>query len=127
MSLGQNIIFESELENALQEAGFSADPIGRKYRFGCEHGSHHHILVGTILSVEVSDEGGLDLYVTNPRFWGQRLISIKHNDGRWMAYVDIPPLELSDADLQRMSGEERDRAIEESVASRFFGGELRLL
>lgn len=92
MSLARNETFESALDTKLREAGLPADPsevVGRPYRFGCKHGSHHHILYGKIQAIEVSDEGGLDLYVTNPRFWGGRLISFKqHGNGKWAAYVD---------------------------------------
>lgn len=91
MSLGQES-FQAELESILREAGLPTEPhkiVGRLYRFGCEHGSHHHILTGTVHAIEISDEGGFDLYVSNPRFWGERLISIKHSNGKWMAHVEI--------------------------------------
>ena len=130
MSLAQNQTFEKILETELREAGLPAVPsevVGRLYRFGCEHGSHHHILSGTIQASEVSDEGGLDLYVTNPRFWGKRLISIKNSNGKWMAYVDIKPREWSDEALERMSEEQHELAIEEDIAARFFEGEFHLL
>ena len=110
MSLGQNETFESALETELLEVGLPTDPrqiVGRLYRFGCEHGSHHHILVGTVQAIEVSDEGGLNLYVSNPRFWGMRLISIEYGDGTWYAYVD--------------------REGELSLKIRFFEGEFQLL
>ncbi len=96
MSLGEHQTFESELKAELRDAGLPTNPrqvVGRHYRFGCEHGSHNHIFVGTIQAIEVSDEGGLDLYVSNPRFRGGRLISIKRSNGRWVAYVDIKPHE----------------------------------
>ena len=129
MSLGQES-FQAELEFELREAGLPTDPrqiVGRLYQFGCEHGSHHHILVGTVQAVEISDEGGLDLHVSSPRFWGKRLISINHSNGKWMAYVDVKPREWSDQALERMSTEEHSRAIEEDIARRFFDGELQLL
>ena len=130
MSLGQNQTFASELEAELREAGLPSDPsqiVGHLYRFGCEHGSHHHILAGTIQAIEVSDEGGLDLYVSNPRFWGERLISINHSNGKWMAYVDIKPREWSNEVLERMSEEEHERAIQEDIAAKFFEGGFLLL
>ena len=130
MSLGKSQTFESELENELREAGLPLAPskiVGRPYRFGCEHGSHHHILAGTIQAIEVSDEGGLNLYVSNPRFWGERLISMKHSSGKWMAYVDIKPREWNDEALERMSEEEHERAIQKDIAAKFFEGEFQLL
>ena len=130
MSLGKSQTFESELKNELREAGLPLAPseiVGRLYRFGCKHGSHHHILAGTIQAIEVSVEGGLDLCVSNSRFWGNRLISIKHSNGKWMAYVDINPREWSDEALERMSEEEHERAIEEDIAAKFFDGEFQLL
>jgi hypothetical protein len=130
MSLGQNETFESTLEAKLQEANLPVVPsevVGRVYQFGCENGSHHHILSGTIQAIEVSDEGGLDLYVTNPRLWGNRLISIKFSNGKWKAYVDVKMREWSDEALKRMSEEEHECKITEDIASRFFEGEFRLL
>ncbi|OGG47596.1 hypothetical protein A2671_00280 [Candidatus Kaiserbacteria bacterium RIFCSPHIGHO2_01_FULL_49_13] len=130
MSLEQNQTFASELETQLREAGLPGAPreiVGRLYQFGCEQTAHHHILVGTIQAVEVSDEGGLNFYVTNPRFWGARLISITFSDGKWMAYVDIKPRGWSKEELERMSEEEVDRAIEENIAAKFFEGEFQLL
>ena len=130
MSLAQNQTFEAALEAELKGAGLPPVPsevVGRPYRFGCEHGSHHHILSGTIQAIEVSDEGGLALYVTNPRFWGERLISIKHSNSKWMAYVDIKPREWSDEALERMSEEKHERVIAEDIAAKFFEGEFELL
>lgn len=130
MSLAQNETFESTLEAELREASLPSIPsevVGRLYRFGCEHGSHHHIFSGTIQAIEVSDEGGLDLYVTNPRFWGKRLISIKHSNGKWMAYVDVKPRERNDETLERISEKEHERMIAEDIAAKFFEGEFKLL
>lgn len=126
----QSASFREELELVLREANLPTDVqkiIGRQYRFGCEHGSHHHILSGVIQAVEVSDEGGLDLYVSNPRFWGERLVSIKYSNGRWTAYVDIKPQPLTDADYERLSDEEVDRKVEADIAAKFFEGEFMLL
>ena len=130
MSLRQIQKLESKLQNELREAGLPLAPskiVGRLYRFRCEHGSHYHILAGTIQAIEVSDEGGLDLYVSNPRFWGERLISIMHSNGKWMAYVDIKPREWSNEVLERMSEEEHERAIQEDIAAKFFEGGFLLL
>ena len=94
MSLGRGETYQSVLRETLREAKFSlessAEPrklIGLHYRFGCEHGSHHSILVGTIQAIEVSDEGGLELYVSNPLFWGEQLVSINYSGGKWLAHT----------------------------------------
>ncbi len=95
MSITTN--FQKELKEQLKESGLPIDPkkiIGRLYRFESEHGSHHDILVGTIQAIGVTDEGGLDVYVSNPRFFGARLISIKYSNDRWLAYIDEAILEL---------------------------------
>ena len=97
MTMRENDTFASRLEEELRKAGLPTDPkliIGRLYLFGCEHGSHHHILVGTILAIEISDEAGLELHVTNHQIWGERLISFGHSgDGnKWIAScIDIKP------------------------------------
>lgn len=128
MSLGQNS-FAAELESELRGASLPTDPhriVGRLYWFGCEYGSHHHVLVGTVQAVEISDEGGLNLYVSNPRFGGRRLISITYADYAWMAYVDVKLPVYTDAQLEQMSEKEFERKTEEDLASRFFKGEFHL-
>lgn len=130
MSFEQHQTLWFEIERELREDGFPhtlSAAIGRLYRFVSVHGSHHHTLSGTILAIEVSDEGGLDLYVSNPRFWGERLISIKYCNGKWMAYIDIKPREWSDEALEKMSDEAHKRVIEEDIAAKFFEGEFELL
>lgn len=100
-----------ELWVALKEAGLPLPQefIGHHYRFTCEHGSHFHVLCGTVLAIEFSDEGGLQLYVSNPRFWGAELISIVGNDNNncWEALV-------------KTDGED-------DSSRRFFRGELEIL
>jgi hypothetical protein len=91
MSLLQNGTFDKELVFHLKEARLPEDPrkiIGRLYQFGCEHGSHHHILVGTVVAIEISDEGGLQLYVSNPRFWGSQLRSLIYANRKWLARIE---------------------------------------
>ena len=95
MSSGQQ--FFQILAEATQEAKLGVDfrkLIGTKFLFGSEHGSHQEILAGTVKAVGLSDEGGLDLYVSTPRFFGRPLISIKRINGKWFAYVDDPVLKL---------------------------------
>ncbi len=78
------------LEAALREAGLSPHPkylIGRMFRFASQFGSHHQILVGTITALNVSDEGGLELIVSNTRFWEAPLVSIRKVEEVWGAYA----------------------------------------
>ena len=80
----------SVLESTLVKAKLPLDPsevVGGLYRFEYEGGSHHIVLCGTIQAIELSDEGGLTLYVSNPRFWGCQLLGIKYSGRRWMAKV----------------------------------------
>lgn len=90
----------SVLENKLAEAGLPIDPsevVGGLYRFECEQGLVHHVLCGTIQAIEFSHkEGGLMLYVSNPRFWGCQLIGIKYCDGKWKAMIVIHGENASD-------------------------------
>lgn len=132
MTLAKGQTFAAALREALQHAGLPTDPkeiVGRLYRFGCEHGSHHQILCGTICGIEVSDEGGLELHVTNPRFWGAPLISIMYGEAshRWVARVEAPPTERSDEEWERMSPKEAEHAIAADIALEFFEGEFNLL
>lgn len=104
MNFEQHQTLRFEIERELEKAELPLilnAVIGRLYKFVAIHGSHHHALSGTIQAIEVSDEGGLDLYVSNPRFWGERLISIKYCNGKWMAYIDIKPREWSDEALEK--------------------------
>lgn len=86
MSLTAGRNFDLALTGALTAANLPINVmgvIGRVYRFDCEHGSHHHILVGTILAIEVSDEGGLELHVSSPKLWGQKIKCITHTSKGW--------------------------------------------
>ncbi|MDP1719154.1 MAG: hypothetical protein Q8L24_01875 [bacterium] len=92
MSLAKGQSFAMALVAELREAGLPTDPrqvIGRMYQFECKNGSHHHVLFGMITAIEVSDEGGLQLYVSSPQFWGDRLISFMYVADGWRAYVDV--------------------------------------
>jgi hypothetical protein len=83
--------------------------------------------VGTVLAIEISDEGGLELHASNPTFWNIRLISLMHGNNGWMAYVDIKPREWSEAELDRMTGEEHQQALNQDLRAKFFEGEFELL
>ncbi len=80
------------LEESLQEIGLPSalELLGKNYRFEAHHGSHHTILVGTIQAVEISDEGGTQLYVSSPRFWGKPLVCLAWGGSEWMAYAPSP-------------------------------------
>lgn len=67
------------------------DVLGKHYLFECEHGSHEEVLAGTIQAISWSDEGGLQLYVTSPRFFGRPLICLRCLNGEWGAFIDLPP------------------------------------
>jgi hypothetical protein len=129
MSLEKGQTFESELKRVLLDAKLpdcAQYTIGRSYRFGCVHGSHHHILTGRILAIEISDEGSLDLYVTNPRLWGLKLISIRYDNSKWMAYVDIP-YSHGERDDELKKSMPMMTPTERILASNFFEGEFKLL
>ncbi|MBX4204859.1 MAG: hypothetical protein KW788_01560 [Candidatus Doudnabacteria bacterium] len=124
MSLAPGRSFRTELQYALQSANLPLGPepiIGRMFRFGCEHGSHHHILVGTITAIEVSDEGGLQLHVSSPKMWGEKIKGISHTSRGWVLVLDIPHEKLL---ANRMEGEELDTYIYEQTV---FPGEFELL
>ena len=130
MSL-EKMDFDLMLKLALTEAGIWVYPhphriIGRAFRFDCRHGSHHEILVGTIVAIKISDEGGLDLFVSSPRFWGKPLISIKRSNGKWMAYVDVEPPKWADGDFG-ISEAQNERKIDDFLTSKFFEGTFHLL
>ncbi|MBU2081880.1 hypothetical protein KKH14_00370 [Patescibacteria group bacterium] len=117
----------SDFEFNLKEAGLPMDPskiIGQFYKFD----SHRHTLVGTVQAIELSDEGDVNLYVSNPLFWGERLISINYNKGKWAAYVAKKPLSDDEQERARfMTGEEYQDSIDERIASVFFEGNFRFL
>ena len=96
--------------------------IGKKYLFECYHGSHHTILAGVVMGIEASDEGGLQLIVSNPTFWGKRLISIMHTNVGWSAYIDIKDEmpQYSDEQLEKMTDTEHKKKINNSIGSQFF-------
>lgn len=94
--------FDRELEKELRDTGLPTNPrevIGRVYRFGCKKGSHHFILVGTITAIEISDEGGFKLIVSNREIWGMQLKSIAKTDPGWEARV------LDDVTMLHFHGE----------------------
>ncbi len=112
------------LKQELQRAGLPTvlrKVIKRMYFFVCEHGSHQHILVGTIIAIKISDEGGLDLYVTSPEIWGQKIKSIKKTDKGWAVYVS------QDEQASEQSEPKSEDDIDDFIEERFFYGELKLI
>jgi hypothetical protein len=87
--------YDEKIENEIREAGLTANPIGRPYRFGCTFGSHHQILIGTIEAVTLSDEGGLTLHGSNRRFWGMNLVGFYWSCDKqeWAAVTDSANVE----------------------------------
>lgn len=86
----------TEAEELLVQAKFSAVPtdnIGRKFLFDCPHGSHHEILFGTITGLSISDESGLTIFLSTPRFWGEPLHALRFNNGKWYTVTDDRPIE----------------------------------
>ena len=63
--------------------------IGRLFTFNSEHGSHHHMLCGTITGINISDEGGLQLSVSIPEIWGKRLKSLIYIERTEVAFFLI--------------------------------------
>ncbi len=79
------------LNEELERVGLppAEEMIGRKFFFGCEHGSHTHALVGTITGVKWSDEGGLTLFVSVPEMWGEPLLYLIREDHGWSAVLPV--------------------------------------
>ncbi len=74
-------------EEALHEAGFYGIPWklrGKGFRLEIEVGSHHAILCGSVTSFEISDEGGLTLYVSTPYLFGEPIIGLTRANGKWL-------------------------------------------
>ncbi len=123
MSIGKKN-FHAELENELKRAGLPKNPreiIGRMYRFECQHGSHHHILVGTITAIYISDEGGLNLHVTNTEIWGQKIRSIIRVANKWALFI------YQDKLTEHQMSEMSEKDISRHIAERFFYGEFYLI
>ncbi len=65
--------------------------VGRKYELNVTHGSHSTSLIGTILALQQSDEVGVELYISNPEFWGGRIRSLVHDHAdEWSIRTDDP-------------------------------------
>ncbi len=74
--------FDAVLARQSKMANLPKDIIGKPFRFGCIHGSHHHILVGTVVGIQISDESGLELEVSNRSFWGMNLLGFYWDSDR---------------------------------------------
>jgi len=115
-------------------ANIPHDSIGKQFVFSAKHGSHSYALMGTIMGMMWSDEGGLQLFVSMPEFWGRPLKCLSFgNDSIWSAVLEIDDKEKLDA-LARLpddASEETDQKaqdiVETYVRSRFIPGEFTLL
>lgn len=66
--------------------------VGLKFRFQAKWGSHFEVMIGQILGVAYSDEGGVQIEVSPKRFGGLPLISLMYAEEGWCAYLDFPPM-----------------------------------
>lgn len=102
--------FLFELWHALERAGLQPDPnliVGQKYVFKCcDNGP---VICGTITAMGVSDlmsvPVGLELYVSNPEVYGEKIRCITKTNSGWAVEVCTES---------------------ERFADRFFIGELRI-
>ncbi len=92
--------------------------VGRLFTFESKHGSHYHLLCGTITGISISDEGGLELFVSIPEIWGERFRSLIYNEieRSWRVCMDveIPP-------------EEFERRGDDALSDKFLPGKLELV
>lgn len=120
-----------QLREALSRAGLPADPIivlRSPYMF--RNRSGNQVLVGNIVAIELSDEGGLELHATNPRFRGRPILSFIYNpDQGWATRHPDRPEDVKKLDAlpEDASDDEVDATLEEMIASRFEWGVLNLL
>lgn len=127
-------IHAKRMIEVMKEANLSpADTLGKPFLFAASHGSHSHLLYGTVTGIMWSDEGGLMLFVSIPEIWGRPLKCLMYNDGTWSARLHIDQKE-KDAQLARLpddGSEETDRRadeiIERHMASQFIRGEFGLM
>ena len=68
-------LLEKELKTLLK-GSHAGEVIGKNFTFSAEFGTHFEVLMGTIVGAGYSDEGGLKLYVSCPKFSGLKLNSI---------------------------------------------------
>lgn len=107
--------------------------IGKQFMFAADHGSHSHLLLGTVTGIMYSDEGDLEVFVSIPTFWGRPLKSLKYSNGIWSAHLDIDDTEMKEelAGLHSDGSDEADRAEDEIVqrhlAAKFIAGEFELV
>ena len=104
--------------------------LGRSFLFTCSHGSHRHILCGSITSIKFSDESGLKLYVTSPEIWGRKILCFSHHSKNgWAAYFPTDPKwkEQLDALPEDAAEDEEDALSIASIEDRFMWGEFSLL
>ncbi|MDD5626209.1 MAG: hypothetical protein PHG83_03520 [Patescibacteria group bacterium] len=57
--------------------------LGQEFRFGFRYGAHYTVLIGTITGIRVSDEGGLQLQISNRRKGDARIDCIIKTEKGW--------------------------------------------
>ncbi|MGE5393066.1 MAG: hypothetical protein ACM3NH_04975 [Candidatus Saccharibacteria bacterium] len=110
-----------QMNEAIREAMKSANgqwlQSGEKFRFICEHGSHFHVVDGTITGIELSDEGGLQIEVSNRTMWGRPIMYLAFTKERgWSIRLKLPAPTKSEMEVEG-SGE---RHVAESYFDGYF-------
>lgn len=91
---------EQWLKSVLEQAGLGTELLGRRFIFSSVHGSHSTTKVGTIIGIDLSNELGLVLEVSNREFYGLPLVGLCFEDGEktWSAMT------RSERDFRPFSG-----------------------
>ena len=77
----------SVLSGRLVRAGLPTnvkEVVGRQYLLLAEKGSHFEVMSGKVVAVTYSDESDLALYVSNPTYRGDELVTVSHNGKEWV-------------------------------------------
>ena len=61
--------------------------IDQCFVFQSWHGSHNNLLAGKVHSLQLSDEGGLQLYVSCTQFGSSPLVSLVYMGDEWNAQI----------------------------------------
>ena len=71
------------IQHSLQEAGVKDEPVGRRFIF---HDNSGHHIIGTVTSSGGSEEEGVVLYVSAPRFGGVSILYLRYdpNQASWL-------------------------------------------
>lgn len=94
------------LNSLFTEAGIPIPStiIGRQFRFVRTNDGMRTVIGGTITGFSMSEEEivELTLFVSTPKIGGERLDSIRHFDGEWIAYVESIP---GDGAIEQLPGD----------------------